>query len=390
MRGHVAKKGRRYYAVIYQGTDPGTGKDKYKWVAAGDRKADAERVLNELVRQQQDGAVALDRSTLAGYLLERWLPIQELRLRPTTYHSYRSTVELHVVPYIGRLRLDKLQASDFEQLYVRLLREGRRNGKPGPDGRPRGLSSTSVRYVHRILQKAIGDAMRKGLVTRNVVALADPPQARSEGPKSTIHAWDATTLRRFLGVAANHRLHALWVLAAHTGMRRGELLGLRWSDVDLKAGTVSLRRAVVVAGYRVYLSDVKTASGRRTINLDEPTIEALAKHRAESGRSADEDGSNLLVFGRPDGSPIHPELVSRTFDRLAARRGLPRIRFHDVRHTHATLLLKAGVPAKVVSERLGHATPGFTLNVYQHVLPGMQAEAAEVFRHVVEEADNDG
>lgn len=385
MRGHIAKKGSRYYAVIYQGTDPGTGKDKYKWVAAGTRRGDAERLVNELVGRVNKGEdIAPDRSSLASYLQDRWLPNQELRLRPTTFLSYRKTLEHHVVPYIGRLRLDKLQADDLERLYVRLLSEGRRNGNSG------GLSPTSVRYVHRVLRKALGDAHRKGLVPRNVAALADPPKVQANGPKSRIRVWDAATLRRFLTATASHRLACLWLVAANTGMRRGEMLGLQWGDVDLKSATISVRHAVVSAGYRLHLSDVKTASGRRVINIDGRTVAALRERRDEAARTSGGDAiGSTLVFGDPDGRPVHPELITRSFDRLVARHALPRIRFHDIRHTHATLLLKAGVPAKVVSERLGHATPGFTLNVYQHVLPGMQAEAAEVFRDLIDGSHDD-
>jgi hypothetical protein len=169
VRGHIAKKGNRYYAVVYEGTDPGTGKNKYNWVAAGTRRSDAESLVNELVGRRLRGEEAgSDRSTLGAYLTDRWLPLQESRLRPSTFNSYRATIELHVLPYIGKLRLDKLQADDLEGLYVQLLRSGLRRGKNGG-----GLSATSVRYVHRVLSKALGDAHRKGIVTRNVATLMD-------------------------------------------------------------------------------------------------------------------------------------------------------------------------------------------------------------------------
>ena len=322
---------------------------------------------------------------MGAYLTDRWLPLQESRLRPSTFNSYRATIELHVLPYIGKVRLDKLQADDLEGLYVKLLRSGLRRGKNGG-----GLSATSVRYVHRVLSKALGDAHRKGIVTRNVVTLADAPQAQASGPRSRIQVWDAPELSRFLTATADHRHHTLWVVAANTGMRRGELVGLRWTDVDLARATISVRQAVVVVAYTLHLSDVKTASGRRTINIDTRTVDTIRRWRDERQKVAREPGEAYddhgLVFCKTDGYPIHPELISRTFDRLVAKHQLRRIRFHDLRHTHATLLLKAGVPAKVVSERLGHATPGFTLNVYQHVLPGMQAEAADTFGRLLGEA----
>lgn len=384
MRGHVAKKGKNYYAVLYEGIDPATGKEQHRWHAAGPRRSDAERLVNDLVKRRHRGEdTTSDRATLGAYLKDRWLPLQESRLRPTTFTSYSSMIELHVVPYIGRLRLDKVQVDDLESLYVELLRTGRRRGKAAG-----GLSPSSVRYIHRIIRKALGDAHRKGILARNVAALADPPKAAMGAP-SRIHVWDAADLRRFLAATTDHRHHTLWLVAAKTGMRRGELMGLRWHDVDIDRSTISIRRALVVVGWDLQLSDAKTASGRRTIDLDPNTVLALRNLKADLEKSAVNEPQAFdrqrLVFGRPDGAPIHPEYITRTFNRLVAKHQLPRIRFHDIRHTHATLLLKAGVPAKVVAERLGHATPGFTLNVYQHVLPGMQAQAADVFDRLLDE-----
>lgn len=386
MRGHVAKKGKNYYAVVYDGINPATGKERHRWHAAGPRRSDAERLVNELVSRKHRGEdVTSDRSTLGSYLVDRWLPIQESRLRPTTYLSYRSTVLLHVVPYIGRRRLDKLQADDLDGLYVDLLRTGRRRGAAG------GLSPTSVRYVHRVIRKALSDAHRKGIVARNVAELADPPTLQAIGTKTKIQVWDADDLRRFLTATADHRHHTLWLVAAKTGMRRGELMELRWNDIDFDTSTLSVRRALVVVGWKLHVSDAKTASGRRTIDLDARTATALRDRLTELEKIAADAGDDFdrqgLVFGRQDGDHIHPEYITRTFDRLVAKHKLPRIRLHDIRHSHATLLLKAGVPAKVVSERLGHATPGFTLNVYQHVLPGMQADAAKVFDRLLEDDD---
>lgn len=263
MRGHIAKKGKNYYAVIYEGVDPATGKDCHRWHAAGPRRSDAERLVNDLVKRKHQGDDATtDRSTLASYLNDRWLPIQESRLRPSTYQSYHSTVLLHVVPYIGRVRLDKLQPADLDGLYVKLLRTGRRRGTGD------SLSATTVRYVHRVLAKALADARRKGIVARNVAEMADPPKAEATGTKSKIQVWDATELRRFLAATREHRWDLLWLLAARTGMRRGELLGLRWHDLDPARATISIRRALVLVSGHPHLSDVKTSSSRRTIDLD--------------------------------------------------------------------------------------------------------------------------
>lgn len=191
----------------------------------------------------------------------------------------------------------------------------------------------------------------------------------------------------FLDGIASTRTFSALLLCAYTGMRRGEVLGLRWADVDFDEARLSVRQALISVAYDMQLSDVKTGAGRRTIDLDERTISVLRQWRR---RQAEEKllldsgyYDHDLAFCRADGDPIHPDLFSQTFDRAVAKSGLPEITLHDLRHTHATVLLKAGVPVKVVSERLGHANPAFTMSVYQHVIPGMQAEAAAIFSKLI-------
>lgn len=194
----------------------------------------------------------------------------------------------------------------------------------------------------------------------------------------------APELPRSLG---DERLGPALLLAAHTGMRRGEVAGVRWADVDLDARLIHIRQAATVVAYELRIADVKTSNGRRTIDINDDVVRALHAWRRKQIEERLLVGADYedhdLVFARPEGGPTHPEVLSRTFERLVARRGLPVIRLHDLRHTHASLLLKAGVPVKVVSERLGHATPSFTLDVYGWVLPGMQAEAAAVFSRLM-------
>lgn len=376
MRGYTVKKGNHYYAVVYEGIDPGTGKEKRRWYPAGARKADAQRLVTELVKQKNDGDYrAPDRITLGTYLTERWLPIQQGRLRPSTYDSYRRNIELHVVPRIGAIPIRRLAPEDLDALYADLRTHGRRDGEGG-------LSVKTVRYIHLMLRKALADAARKGTVPRNVATLADAPKL-SAAPRRPMKVWEAEQLRFFLDGCRSNRLHPAFHLAAHTGMRRGEILGLRWCDVDLGVRRLAIRQTVVSVAYKITVSDVKTASARRSIDLDERTIATLRSWRKKQmeerlalGLGRDDAG---LVFARPDGAPLHPDFVSQTFDRLVARLKLPAIRLHDLRHTHASLLLRANVPVKVVSERLGHTNPSFTISTYQHVMPGMQAEAATTF-----------
>lgn len=199
--------------------------------------------------------------------------------------------------------------------------------------------------------------------------------------------WTADELRCFLDAARSSRHFAAWYLAANTAMRRGEVLGLRWRDVNLKTGRLAVRRTIISVGYVVHESDAKTDHSERVIDLDSRTVDVLTDHHTQQAeeRKAVGDGyrDRDLVFAKPDGSSFHPDIFSQAFERRVASSGAPRIRLHDLRHTHATLLLQAGVPAKVVSERLGHATVAFTMQVYAHVMPGMQADAAAAFGDLV-------
>lgn len=375
MRGHIARKGNRYYAVVYEGTDPATGKERHRWHAGGSTRREAEKVLTDLVKRIHDGDYrSPERITLGDYLTERWLPMRKRQVRYSTYRSYRSQTRLHVIPYIGAIPLQRLTPDDLDGLYDLLLTSGKRNGGGG------GLAPKAVRNVHAMLHKALADACRKGTLQRNVADLADPPKL---GHSSAMRVWTAEQLRQFLDEVGDHWLAAAFHLAAHTGMRRGEVLGLAWRDLDLDGARLSVHRAIITVEYQKTVSDVKTATGRRTIDLDERTVAVLRAWRDRQEQEATATGRVIhdddTVFAKPDGDSIHPDYMSQVFDRHLETSELPRIRLHDLRHTHATILLKAGVPVKVVSERLGHSSPAFTMTVNQHVLPGMQADAARLF-----------
>ncbi len=239
--------------------------------------------------------------------------------------------------------------------------------------------------VHQILRTALGDAERSGLVHRNVARLMDPP---CHGAAPEQRCWNEHQLRQFLHVAMTHRLGpAIW-LAAMTGMRRGEVLGLRWSDIDLDTATLSIRRSVSCTGYQVHTTPTKTRTSRRAIDLDQRTVVVLREWRRRQLGELGTVAADETVFTRPDGQPVHPHTLSQTVARLQRTADVPAIRLHDLRHTHATLMLKHGIPLKVVSERLGHSTPAFTMAVYQHVLPGMQRDAANTFARLITTADS--
>ena len=209
MRGHIAKKGSRYYVVIYEGVDASTGRPKRRWHAAGETRAEAEKLLAELVKRVHDGDYrAPDKITVGDYLLNRWLPAKQTRLKPTTAGVYERNIRLHINPNIGHIPLQKLQPEDLDGLYAKLLSDGKRNGKDG------GLSARSVRAVHTTIQSALSDAARKGTVVRNVADLADPPAAgRSD---QAMNVWTSDELRYFLEAISGHALYPLYLLAATT------------------------------------------------------------------------------------------------------------------------------------------------------------------------------
>jgi integrase len=245
-----------------------------------------------------------------------------------------------------------------------------------------------VRYIHTIVHKALADAVDDGLLESNPAERAKPPRPGRSGRRE-LRFWEPAQLARFLEQARGTPLEALWYLAAFTGMRRGEVLGLRWRDVDFEHRRLSVRRSVVCVANRLIETTPKTHQAR-VIDLDQHTVQVLADHRMTQSRRHAERGAALdgdaRVFTTPAGDPLHPEVITDRFHVLVRRAQLPRIRFHDLRHTHATLAIRAGVSPKVISERLGHHTPEFTMHQYAHVLPGMQAEAAERVAELVANA----
>jgi integrase len=309
------------------------------------------------------------RTTLAEWIRDSWLPMTGPRVKPTTFHSYRQNLELHVIPVLGQKRLQQLTPPMLTGLYGRLAQ--------GTNER-KGLSAKTISYIHSTLHKVLVDAVDAGLLVKNVAATAKPPRPGRRAIGG-IQAWEPDELARFLEAVRDTRLGAIWRLSAMTGMRRGEVLGLRWCDVDLDWARVSVRQALAAVGYEVVHSTPKSHSAR-VIDLDAETVAQLRAHRqrqdAERAEWCADYQNHDLVVAKENGEPILPHTFSQASERLIEKHGLRKIRLHDLRDTHATLALKAGVPVKVISERLGHASPAFTLKQYAHVVPGMQAEAA--------------
>jgi integrase len=359
-------------------------------------RRDAERALRELLTTiENGGAVSTTAMTLAEYLRDEWLPATAPpRVKFETWSDRKRNLQDHVISRIGGVGLQNLNAAHLNRLYAELLTDG----KVHQEG---GLSPTSVRRIHAMLRKALNDAVRWGHLQRNVALLADPPPERlaKSARRRSMQTWKPAELLAFLDSAREHELHMMWCFFAASGMRRSEVLGLRWAEVNLDAATVSVRQTVVASPEGFELQDAQKSDGSaRTIHLDRRTLVMLDAHRAEQDAAKLALGpawqENDLVFPRGDGSWWNPPAISLAFRRAVKRAGVNPIRLQDVRHTHASLLLAAGVNPKVVSERLGHSSVAFTLDTYAHIMPGMQPDAAERFMalvlgRVAEAADED-
>jgi integrase len=385
MRGHIHKRVRRtrsgkettlWYVVVDVGVTA-DGRRRQTWHGGFATRREAEVARAKIVSDLHAGAyITPDRIRFAEWVRNSWLPMIESRVKPSTFHSYRQHMELHVLPALGARPLQQLTAPILNALYADLLARG--NGR-GP------LSPKTVSYIHTIVHKSLADAVDADVVPRNIAERAKPPRP-SRQVRGEIQCWEPEELARFLDHVHGTRLEAGWRLAAMTGMRRGEILGLRWRDVDMGAARIAIRQAVVSVGYAVLYSTPKNHQAR-VIDLDPETIEILGAHRQHQIAERDQWGPEYqdadLVVARENGEPIHPHAFSQAFERLVKRAGLRRIRLHDLRHTHATIAAKAGVPVKVISERLGHESPAFTLKQYAHVMPGMQADAARRVAEVI-------
>lgn len=384
----LVKRGSTWSYVV-RVADPATGKTKPVWKGGFATKSDARRARDRARTQDHDGAfIEPTRLTLGQFLVDRWLPARELDVRATTLLSYRLHVDRYIVPRLGGVKLQALRADQINALYAALLADGGEPRKGQTERRP--LAPRTVLKTHTVLRRSLSDAVRWGLIVRNPVEAATRPRPGAAGEVTAMTVWTASELGRFLAATANERTAALWAVLSSTGMRRGEALGLRWTDVDLDVGTASIRQNCVQVGYELLFTEPKTRRSRRTVDLDRGTVTVLRTWRKQQleervawGPAWTDTG---LVFTRENGEVLHPDRASKLFDRRAADLGLPSIRLHDLRHTWATLALEAGVHPKVVSDRLGHATVGFTLDVYTHAVPRLERDAAEKVARLIAEA----
>ncbi|MDO8616866.1 MAG: tyrosine-type recombinase/integrase [Dehalococcoidia bacterium] len=351
------KDGRWVAAVSYE-----RGRRK---TALAPNKADARKRLAELISDAEQGLALAPDPTLADFL-RKWLAESAPRtLRPRTLAGYRSIVERHLIPALGRVRLRKLQPGDIDAYLNRTIKGG--------------LTTRTAQYHHAVLRRALGQAERWGYVARNVARLVTPPQVRQRD----IAPLTPAQARIFLASISGDRLEALYAVSLSLGLRQGEALGVGWDDVSLEERTLTVRHTLQRYGGAYHRDDPKTERSRRTVSLPAPLADALRQHRARQNEERLRVGALWagdkwgLVFCDELGEPLSGAQVTRKFQARLAALGLPRQRFHDLRHAAATFLLAQGVPLRVVMEILGHSTITTTANVYGHVLPELQRDAMD-------------
>lgn len=360
MPGSIIKRSATNYAVkLYQGNG------KCKWYAGFQTRGEAQAFQASLASHPHHaaglGLYGSSRERVTSFA-ERWLKQQEAReragtLRPKTLRTYRDLLRLHVLPDLGWIPLAKVGPRTIEEQYARLLE--------------RGLSATTVRHVAMLLHKLFADAVRQETVAQNPCELAEPPARRHR----EMRVLDEEQARLFLGEAKkSSRYYVLYLAAVTTGMRQGELLGLRWQDVNLTLGTATVQRTFQRIGGQQVFGEPKTAKSRRTIALAPALLDELRRLREQSS-------DNGLVFCQPNGKPLHAGNVTRRdLRRVLKRAKLPSVTCHSLRHLSASLMLRQGVHPKVVQEILGHSGIQVTMDLYSHVMPGLQERAVEVLQ----------
>ena len=379
MRGHIKQRSKGSWSIVIDvGKDTETGKRKQHWHTIKGTKRDAQRELNEMLASLEKGLyVKPNKITLREWLLD-WLDgYAAMNTTLRTQESYEYIVRTHLVPALGHFTLNQLRPNHLESYYAKALISGRLDGKGG-------LSARSVLYHHRIISETLRHAVKMGIIARNVAEFVDPP--RPARIKMNIMSPDE--IGKFLDAARETDYYTFFSTLLCTGLRRGESLALRWRSLDLNEAMLYVTEtAFKMANGDYVIKEPKTPHSRRAVSLPPSLSILLKQYRSDQELLRIQLGLNLseddFVFIRPDGQPINPNAITLAFRRILKKARLRHIRVHDLRHTHASLMLKAGIHPKIVSERLGHASVSITLDTYSHVLPGLQEEAAVKFDEIL-------
>ena len=365
------RKDGRWEGRYTAGRDPETGKAIYKNVL-GRSQAEVKEKLKQAIGEAQ----ALDITKAGKYTVGDWMEVwfqdyAKIKVRPSSHQTYQGYIHNHIRPNIGDIPLEKLASLDLQKFYKKLLTQGRVD-RVEAKGQPKGLSAKTVRNIHQILSSALKLAQEQRLILTNPAEGCALPRVEHQEMKTLT----TVQLASFFREARESGVFELYYLELATGLRRGELLGLKWEDIDLERGDLRVRRQVSRINGEVVEAPLKTKNAYRTLPLAEDTVIVLKEQRRKVGNSP-------WVFPSPNGGPISPDSVLHMLHRVLKRAGLPKVRFHDLRHTFATLALQNGVDVKTVSGMLGHFSAGFTLDTYAHITSAAQRQAAQTMGSVL-------
>jgi integrase len=365
MKGYFRKRGKTWSFTLDIGKDA-QGKRKQKTKGGFKTKKAAEEACAELIAQLNKGEyVEPSKSTLGEYLQE-WIDSSAKQtMRDTTLDTHQIVIDKHINPELGQIKLSEVTPVRIQKFHSKKLEEG--------------FSGDYVRYMHSILHKSLTQAVRWQILSKNPVELVNPPKPSGK-EKPT---WTIEEANRFLTCVEDQHYYLPYLLAIHTGMRQGEILGLLWKDCDLDQGLIRIQQTLGRTRKGLMFQEPKTKGSKRVITLTSQVLSALKKHKAKQNQQKlllgngyqDQDLVNCTL----EGNPIHPRNLIRNFHRMMEKAGVPKIRFHDLRHTHASIMLQLGEHPKIVSERLGHSRTSITLDIYSHVTPNLQVDAAKKF-----------
>ena len=376
MIGSIQKKGKIYYVVLSTGRDPTTRRWKTKWVPVGPDLAEAERLLPEIRAKYDNGRYQKNEKMTLEEYLELWQELFSANLRRSTLESYVWAIEKHIGPSIGLVPLQRLKPVQIQTMLAKLTKTR--------------LSSTSIRYIYNVLNITLNQAVKMQILSANPCIAVAPPK------KEKYHAsvYDRDELQKLISAAQGSDLLVPILLASGCGLRRGEVCGLRWQDVNLEQRLLFVRHSLDRPNKgKLELLPVKTDNSERAVRipdcLAQPLLSVFQSQEAAKSASNTVYQDQGFVFAWENGLPVDPDFLDRKYRSLLAENDLKPIRFHDLRHTHATLLLLEHVAVKVVSERLGHSSVKITQDIYSHVLPEMQKEAADAIDRVLAQAAKD-
>lgn len=367
MRGHIKQRTKGSWSIsIYLGKDKKTNKKKYKWYTVRGDKKDAEKFLTEKLRELDTGTFIDSKDINVRQYLDFWYEQHCLNnLSPTTYESYRRNLDNYILEELGHIKLEDLKPMHLQFFYTKCSKKG--------------LSNKTILYFHRIIHCALNQAMKWQFIIRNVADCVDTPKPEKYKPLVLSNKETA----ELINVISNTDIYIPVMIAIYTGMRRGEILGLTWKNIDLAQGTLNVVQALYPTENGLIFSSPKTENSIRKISMPLTLINILKEYKIKQQTIKNRLGNNYndldLVCSQIDGNPIHPTRLNHKFRDLLKQNNLPLIRFHDLRHTHASLLLKEHVEPKVISERLGHSNIRITLDIYSHIYEETNMEVADTF-----------